>query len=78
MRCSITESTRYGRQAGRHGDVCFLPPLTLSPILYYQLVKEYFRREVLTMDAKMILGIGLLLFIVGGLVFLKIRAKKKK
>ena len=30
------------------------------------------------MDAKMILGIGLLLFIVCGLVFLKIRAKKKK
>ncbi len=30
------------------------------------------------MDAKMILGIGLLLFIVGGLVFLKIRTKKKK
>ena len=56
----------------------FCPPLTLSPILYYQLVNEYFRREVLTMDAKMILGIGLLLFIVGGLVFLKIRAKKKK
>ena len=30
------------------------------------------------MDAKMILGIGLLLFIVGGLVFFKIRTKKKK
>lgn len=30
------------------------------------------------MDAKMILGISLLLFVVGGLVFLKIRAKKKK
>ena len=30
------------------------------------------------MDAKMILGICLLLFIVGGLVFLKIRTKKKK
>ena len=30
------------------------------------------------MDAKMILGIGLLLFIVGGLVFLKIRTRKKK
>ena len=30
------------------------------------------------MDAKMILGIALLLFIVGGLLFLKIRAKKKK
>ena len=56
----------------------FCPPLTLSPILYYQLVNEYFRREVLRMDAKMILGIGLLQFIVGGLVFLKIRAKRKK
>ena len=30
------------------------------------------------MDAKMILGIGLLLFIMGGLVFLKIRAKRNK
>lgn len=30
------------------------------------------------MDAKMILGISLLLFVVGGLVFLKIKAKKKK
>ena len=30
------------------------------------------------MDAKMILGIALLLFIMGGLVFLKIRAKKKR
>ena len=30
------------------------------------------------MDAKMILGIGLLPFIVGGLVFLKIRAKRNK
>ena len=30
------------------------------------------------MDAKMILGICLLLFIVGGLVVLKIRAKKKR
>lgn len=30
------------------------------------------------MDAKMILGIGLLVFIVGGLMFLKIRAKRNK
>lgn len=30
------------------------------------------------MNAKMILGIGLLIFVVAGLVFLKIRAKRKK